>query len=214
MIQIRAAVASGLCLLSIKYIVERNLKIFALLILIAMFFHNSAIVFAPFYLLKRDSVYKPFYSLILPISLILFLMGLKIGYVVQYISIESVQRYLSYIGDERFQESTIGPIWFSRAFIAILCVLRIAKIQKQYPYACVVLKIWIFAIAAYVLFMDVPAMSGRISELLNITQILAFAMAPLALNSYKRILLTLFIFSIIIYYYITTFTGILYAPSI
>ena len=46
---IRQTVATGLCLISVKYIKERRLLIFLLLIVIACFMHRSAMIFLPFY---------------------------------------------------------------------------------------------------------------------------------------------------------------------
>jgi len=54
--QIRAGVATGLVLLSIKYILDRDFPIFFTLIAIASMFHYSAMVVAPLYFISFEKL--------------------------------------------------------------------------------------------------------------------------------------------------------------
>ncbi len=209
MIQIRAAVASGICLLSIKYIVERNLKVFIILMVIAILFHNSAIIYIPFWFLYTKKIIRPIYILILPISYIAYSLGYGIGNLISYIPIKSIQVYFAvYSTSLSFEADHIGIVWLSRATLYMWCVYKSYDILKQYPYAIIVLKINLIGAAFYLLFIDIPVMAGRIAEFLNVAQILSYAMIPLAFPKYKK-LLSIFIILICVFKCINTYNTLL-----
>ena len=72
MIQIRAGVAAGIFLLSLKHIKERNLKLFLLYIFIASLFHYSAFIYILLYFVcdERLSINK--FLIVAIISIIFF----------------------------------------------------------------------------------------------------------------------------------------------
>lgn len=187
MIQIRASVAIALCLLSIKYIVEKNLKVFIILMATAFVFHYSSLVFFPMWFLNPQRINKSIYWWILPASAILFLIGFGMGKLAGQIPIMEVQRYFdSYNDNDRFASSTFGPRWIIYAMLGMYCVRKASLIQQKFPYAIITLKIYIFSLASFLLFMDIPVMSGRLSEFLKLSYILFFPMLPLACNEKKR----------------------------
>lgn len=199
LIQIRAGVAGALCLLSVKYIVYREWKYYYVIILLAILFHNSAIIFVPLYFLNPTKINKALFVSLIPISIFLFITHNTVGHLFSSIPVSSIKVYAAMYLFSNEAQSTIGPIWLMKSLIAVVCVMRINKLNGLYPYSVILLKIWILGLISFPLFMDLPIMSLRISELLNLTQILTFAMAPLCFKGRYRILISLLVIIIATY---------------
>lgn len=199
LIQIRAGVAGALCLLSVKYIVYKKWGKYYLIILLAIFFHNSAIIFLPLYFLNTTKINKPLFISLIPISIFVFITHNTIGHITSSIPISSIQFYATMYMFSNETQSTIGTIWLLKSLLAIICVIKVNKLNRLYPYSIILLKIWILGLISFPLFMDLPVMSLRISELFNVTQILTFAMVPLCFSGRSKILISLLIIAIAIY---------------
>lgn len=199
LIQIRAGVAGALCLLSVKYVVYKKWVKYYLIISLAIFFHNSAIIFLPLYFFNSKKINKALFISLIPISIFIFITHNTFGHISSSIPIPSIQFYANMYMFSDETQSTIGPIWLLKSLLAIICVIKVKKLNRLYPYSIILLKIWILGLISFPLFMDLPVMSLRISELFNVTQILTLAMVPLCFSGKSKILISLLIIAIATY---------------
>lgn len=178
-IQIRAAVAAGLILISIRYIAERKWFIYFALITVATLFHYSAIIFVPLYFLPKKKMYKWFWIGMLGVSVILALFDIQLGKLSRYIPLGIVDYYMGvYLGRVKVDVVGLSPMRIVISGILMILVYNIDKIQKHYPYAIPCLCISILSEVIRLLTGDLPVFQNRIGELLGIVNIFTFAMIP------------------------------------
>lgn len=173
MTQIRAAFATGFLLLSIPNILNRDFKKYYLYILMAICFHYSAIIFAPFYFFNTKKINKTLYFSILIIPIIFALLKLtpfdflhhfKLG-----IYSEKIDAYL--IG-QRWERRAINLFNFSIIFQIIVCAFFILFSEKtNNKFAVLLTKINCFGVALFYIFSSSPVLAFRLSDILGIVQI-------------------------------------------
>ena len=173
MTQIRIAVASGILMLSIPYIVGRNFKKFIFLILLAVLFHYSAIVFVPFYFFNSKSINKIFYFTIICISIFLgiihfnpfeIILKLNLGFLSEIIHAQIVAQSL-------MKKMNIFNV--ITLFNVVVCIFFIFNSQKfKNKYSIILIKMYSFSLVFYYLFSFSPVIAFRTSEVLNIAQII------------------------------------------
>lgn len=189
MIQTRAAVACAICFGALIFMRKRRPLIYFSLITLAVLFHYSAILFYPIYFLNTNKPYKKLYYVIVIVSFILYYAGMALGYLIQYIPIPQIQVYANaYIDNEQYSFSGLGLTWFVRFIMALIMVIKSDTIVERYPYAIIMIKIYVFSLLAAVLFKDIPVMSGRVSEFLGVANVYAFAMFPLCFRKVRHML--------------------------
>ena len=111
MTQIRVGVAAGFFLLALKPLAERQFKKFILYILIASFFHYSAIILFPFWFITNKKFNKKewyFYLSLIPLG---YLFTTFTYNILIYIPIENIRLKLEMY--KSLQES--GAVGFSEA---------------------------------------------------------------------------------------------------
>lgn len=187
MIQIRVAVASGLMLWVIPLICQGKRGIAFVLIAIAVYFHNSAIVMFLFFFLNRETI-RP--QLWISIYLILFIVNIlninMYGYIVQIFNIlpNSIGNRIGSFDPDilgSFERMTL----YSRyilipTVITFVSLYQRSKLQRICPYAILCIKLCFIAI--YVYSLSIPIFSVRICELLLIPLIY---LLPLCLYWYN-----------------------------
>lgn len=197
-IQIRAAVACGLILVSIRYIYERKWYYYFPLILVASLFHYSALSFLPMFFLPRKRMIKWVWVGLLVISIFLSLFDMRFGLVTKYLPLKVVEMYVSsYIGNRNAAGTSGGFNWtyLVQSLVLIILVIRVDKIQKHYPFAPVCLALSIFSQMCYLLLGDVQVLQTRMGELLGVADIFTLAMIPM-LN--RRLYYLLFFVSLLL----------------
>lgn len=112
---IRQMMASAVLIYCLKYVEQRNLKKFAIGIVLATLFHSSAILFAPVYLLEKIRIN--------PKRIIIFLILMTGAFPVLDDVIAFISNLLGYSGyfDSRFNTGQF-EIWF---FLINVCVLAL-----------------------------------------------------------------------------------------
>lgn len=206
MIQLRAAVACGIMLIGIRYACERKWWIFFPLCLTAFYFHYSASVFFIFYFLPRKRLYKYFWAALLIGALLFSMTGGRMGFIAKYIPLNFVQNYLeSYVGSKTFVASELGVSRVFKVFVALMMLFNLDRIKRHYPYAPLVLILYIFSLLCYLLFGDIPVLQGRMGELFGVAEIFALAMFPLISRKHYYILMSVPIV-IILYNHIEGYT--------
>lgn len=177
MTQIRAGVASGILLLCIKPLYQRNLKKFIILVALSISFHYSALVFLLLWFLNPKNIDRKFYLSLIPIVYILALKGFTLGFIIEHIPIDPIQTLYSMykinmekgLGDKI---NLFNGVQLLHCAMALFLIYNVDKLKKQNEYAPILLKIYTLSIIIFVMFSDFPVISFRISELLGIVEII------------------------------------------
>lgn len=194
LIQIRCAIAAGIFVLSIQYILNRRPLYYFLLIFIACFFHISSVILFPLYFLKGNNINKTNYLILISLSFILCFIGLKMGALASIIPVPSIQTLWSaYEATQEGANSTMGVNIFNIAFLlrVIVCLailMKIKEITKYNKYSIIWIKIYCISIASFLLCSDVPVMAFRISELLQSIEFLLFPLIIYITHRKQRII--------------------------
>ncbi len=205
--QIRAGIASGILLLCIKPIYDRNLKRFLFFAFLAFSFHFSAILFFPLWFFGCNPR-KKVLLLALPLGYVAYFLGFNIIYTLPISGIqEKIEAY------KKLQEFE-GEIWdvinvFNFLFLGKIAIFYFmlwkydlfASCNKYFP---ILIKIYCLSLMSFLIFSTLPVVAFRINELLGVTEIVLF---PLLFYSIKeRIVAKILILSIgCLYIYIHLF---------
>lgn len=180
MVQIRAAVAIGLLLIAVRYVVERKWVYYYVLVGIAACFHYSSAIFLFLYFIPYKHLNKWVWSGMLVAFLAFGLLNMQFGYFARFIPVGFVQNYLeSYLGNKDFTASGIGPARIVKVLCAIIMVFGLPRIKRSYPLAVPVLFLYILSQFCYLLLGDIPVLQGRMGELFGSFEIFALAMFPM-----------------------------------
>lgn len=173
MIQIRAAFASVALLWSTLYIYKRNFLKFFFIVILATLFHYSSLAILPLYLLNSHKA--KWLIFILPFSYICYFFGIKVGTLVQHIPVEFIQNiYDMYTQSVMFEDQTVNVFNLLHLFRCLLFYFILYKssmIAKRNAFVMLYLKIYAISLAALVLLSDIPVFAFRISELLQVIEI-------------------------------------------
>lgn len=188
MTQIRAGIASGILLLCIKPLYDRNFKTFFFLVVIAVSFHYSSVIILPLWFLNPFSLKRKFYLSVLPLAYLLALKGVTIGYLVEQVPLPQVQSlYSMYQMQIENGEGDVINLFNSlqilRCIVLYFLVYYSSLIVLNNKYIFLLIKIYTIALTSFVLFSDIPVISFRISELLSIVEIVLF---PLIVYVFKE----------------------------
>ena len=180
MTQIRAGIASGLLLLCIKPIYERDLKRFIIYVALAISFHISAVLIIPLWFLKTKNFNTFLYYVLIIVAYSFALVGINFSYLISFVPIESVQIlfkgyiYSTQIGEHSEYLNIFSFMQLLRVSIGFFFIYNIDRISKYNAYTKLIVKIYIFSVISYVIFSDVPVFAVRISQFLGVTEIIAF----------------------------------------
>lgn len=173
MIQMRAAIASGLLLVSIRFLTSRQLIPFLIICGIAVCFHYSALIIIPLWFINKSKAYKKFYMYLIPVSYALALAGIFFTEFIKYIPLGSVNYLLNmYSGTINGTINIFNTIQIMRCIICIWFWFKLDYIQQLNENLLIILKIYTIALALMVLFSSLPVAAFRLSELLLIVEIL------------------------------------------
>lgn len=177
MIQMRAAVAMGIMLWSFVFIYERRYWSYLGIVLLAVFFHYSALLILPLYFLNPYSINKRLQIIILLISFSMGLAGIGLAYWVQFIPFEFVQnlfqayQYQTFVENESFNPFSITIIVLT--IVQIILLSYADKLQMYNRYIYLLLKVQSASIVSFFLFNDMPIVGGRISEYYRIAFVIS-----------------------------------------
>jgi len=171
--QIRTGGAIGFVFLSFPHILNRDFIRFLLLVLVATFFHYSAIVFIPFYFFNRKSINKLFYIFIITVPIILNLMNFNFIEILTSLNLGIYSEKIhSYILMQNWLKEDINIFNFSIIFQILMSAFFIYFCEKtDNPYAVLFTKIMCFGVAFFYIFTFSPILAFRLSELLSAVQI-------------------------------------------
>ena len=192
MIQMRCAVASGLLLHAVYYLVNHDSKRFFITFILAFLFHYSSLIILPLFLLDVKRINKYFYIGLIFVS---YMIGpiFPIESFIQMLPIEGVQSlwavYENTVDDEI---NIFNAMQLGRIAICLFLLINIDKIFYHNKYAILLVKIYATSIVTLVLFSSVPVIAFRVSELYQVVEIVLIPMAMYALRGnvyFKRTIL-------------------------
>lgn len=177
MTQIREGVASGILLLCIVEIEQKNFTKFILLLFVGVFFHYSALIFLPFYFLNPHKLNKKLFFGILLIPHLLY--ALKINLITVLIALhlgiisEKLSLYNDLLDAGIFADINV----YNSVFIieTLFCAFLIWKSDFFYAknkYAILLIQIYTIALASWVLFSTIPVIAFRSYGFLGIVEII------------------------------------------
>lgn len=173
MTQIRIAVATGFLMLSITYIVNREFKSFVILLLLSVFFHYSAIIFAPFYFLNSKSINKVLYIFLIGISIILGIIRFNPFEILENFDLGFLSQRMNIYTAAQIHAKKINIFNVITLFNVVLCLFFIINSEKfKNKYSILLIKIHSFSIVFFYLFSFSPVIAFRTSEVLNIAHII------------------------------------------
>jgi len=188
LIQIRVSVSAALFLIALYYYnYGEKWKVFCL-ILLSILFHYSSIILLFIFLVRKNKINKPLYILIIVGSYFLSFMHLGIPLILANINMDIVQKafiaYENNIYVSTFTLNIFNIIQLLRICIAFLLLSKIGLL-KTYPMVILFLKVYIYSIACYALFSEMPVIAVRISELLGVVEIMLLPFLALCFRPKK-----------------------------
>lgn len=190
LIQIRAAVAIAIFLFALRYISERKWYVYFPLAIVALLFHNSAVVFIPLYFLPRKNINRYIWGALLLGALLCGLAGIQIGVFSRYIPLKIVDMYMgNYLGSKEYVGSTIGPMRVFECLVGLVMIWKIKTIQTRYPYAVVCIILYTISQMCFLLLGDIPVLQTRMGEMFASVNIFAVAMFPLISRKHYYLLM-------------------------
>lgn len=181
MIQMRAAIASGLFLCSIYFLLKKDIKLFAITTCIAVFFHWSALLIIPIWFINTKSINRYLYLGLILISFIIAGLHINLLGFIKHIPIAGIQtlnsnyEYLMSIGKYN-QFNLFNMLTVAKLALAIFFILFSDKIVHFNPYFIISLKLYCISIIIHSLFFSIPVAAGRLSEFFQISEILLVPM--------------------------------------
>jgi len=186
MIQLRAAIASVALLWSTIYIYQKKFKHFILIVILASLFHYSAIGIIPFYFLSSKNVCSKWVYFIIPLSYAMYILGVRLGGLVQYIPVDFVQNlYGLYTKSAIYKEESVNvfnALQLFRCLIFYVILYYSKTIFNHAQYIYLYLKIYALGLSALVLLSDIPTFAFRIGELYQSIEIV---LIPLLVYAFK-----------------------------
>jgi len=191
MIQIRVGVASGILLLCVKPLYDRDFKRFLLFVILAISFHYSALIVLPMWFVSTKKINKNIYIAIIPIVYLLVLSGLTFSFLIERIPIDQVQ-FLFKMYKFQMKSGKGGALnvfnilQIIRCCMAILMIYKMNIIVKNNKYSFLLIKIYVISLISLPLFSDIPVIGFRVSELLGVVEVV---LIPLLISVFvqKRI---------------------------
>ena len=184
MTQIRVGVASALLLLCIQPIRQRKIWQFLLFAGLAICFHYSALMILPLYFVGAGSRDLLRYAFLLPIAAVLYALNVPLIPQFNLMPVELIDLKLSnYAMNDSIEPANIfNGLFVLRCCIAYFFIWRAPNLVRNSACFPVLLKIYFISLFFYLAFARMPGIGSRVSELLNIVEIILVPTLVLAVG--------------------------------
>jgi hypothetical protein len=193
---VRQFAAMAIWVFSIKFIVEKNLKLFLLSIIGASLFHTSSLLLIPFYFIPYDKLYNQFYWIIIyAVSLMaVFFLDLSIIYknfqlfiLLLSEDIGTVERYARYAESGRLaaQETSLGLGFTFKLAVNLLIIFLSKNWIKSKPDLKPYLVLFFIGAISFNIFYEFPLV-GRLTNYFLIFRPLVLAYIVYHFWVYKK----------------------------
>lgn len=183
MMQIRAGVACGLCLLSILYLKKNRSLIFLLLIITATMVHGAAITFLLIYIVYKMDLKKRSLVFLLIISVIIgfiFPFGKLLTIILPQSDIfYKIQGYSSGVYSESLGMTNITLL--KQVLIASICLYNYSRLEKDFKYFKILFVSYLISTCWLSIFNDFGIIGGRIGTYFSVTEVI---LIPIIIRSY------------------------------
>lgn len=195
MIQIRCAIASGLLLHAVYYIVNKDLKSFIIVSSVAFLCHYSAAVIFPLWFLNAQKTRKIIFFSLIILSYTLALLGFSITNLIEIVPIVGIQNRWTIYQNVIYESANIfGYVQLCRIAICIFIGIYLDAISVKNKYAILLWKIYVISISVLPLCMDMQVVAYRVSQFY---QVVEFVLIPMIIYVnrftlfFKRLLIVL-----------------------
>ena len=173
MTQIRASVAVGFFLLSIKPLQERNGIKFIVFSSLAIAFHFSAAILPLVWFLNPNKINVKTYLIAIVASYILSAYSSTIvSKLFDYAPEGPLQLKLLAYEDDNSGVLNVYNVWqLMRCALSVLFLLKIDFLKRQSEYAVLLVKIYVISACSFVILSNNPALAGRTSDMFSIVDI-------------------------------------------
>lgn len=205
---IRAGVASGFLMLCIKPIYDRDWKRFLLFVIIAIFFHYSALVILPLWFLGNVPR-KQWLLMSIPVGYLIYFSGINLVGVIPIPGVqEKLEMYkqLQELGDEKSTTINVFNLLFlARIVIFYFLLWKYELIVSNNKYFPLLMKIYCLGLVVFLVFSTMPVVAFRINELFIVVEIiliplLFYAFTPRVFSKTIIDFIGLCLFLIVLFY--------------
>lgn len=201
MVQIRVGIASGIFLLSLKYIKNRNIVKFLLLLSVSMLFHYSAVVCILAYIICSNKISTEKVMILATSALVLLIVFSMDTLVLQQLGIfsDKAQGFISATLRGEFDDFKLFNLTnIIRFFVLALLYIRRDIIRKKAIYFDELIRIYALSLLVFYLFRNVPVFAVRISDIFDVVMIFIF---PMLIYSFKMKYIGFSLFTIVVLAY-------------
>jgi len=174
MTQIRAGVAAGFILLTIKPLYEKNIYQFMIVSTLAILFHYSALFVLLFWFMNPQKINVKLYALTIVIVYIINpFAAIYVSDYVNYLPVGLLQnKVLAYEYDNKATLNVYNAWQIMRTMLSFLFLYKINIIHANNKYAILLIKLYVISTCTFVLLAGNPSFAGRMSDLLAISDII------------------------------------------
>lgn len=175
MIQMRAAVATGIFLYCCKFKLLSEWKKYFIGMGIGILFHWSALLMVPIWFLKTDKLKSWIYIMGIVISFICGYIGLYVTDSLNYVPIPAInilyQGYLS-TNDIQSEFNLFSIVILSKIALTILLLANSQKLRQKNIAFIFMIKVYAISFMIYALFSNVTVAAIRLSEFYQIVEVI------------------------------------------
>ncbi|MEN5233469.1 EpsG family protein [Sphingobacterium faecium] len=211
MTQIRVGVASGIFLLAVQYIYQKEKWKYFGCIGLAILFHYSAVVYLPIYFLNANEINKKKYYSIIIISIVIGFLKIPFIDYLKYVPIETIQKKQElYSGVLEMGIMSTNINLFNVAvlidiFICLIFLYNCDFIAKKNRYFILFLKIYIVGLCSFYILASFPPIAFRIKELFIVSQFISIPFLFYLFPTRKSISISILILICLLFLYINTY---------
>ena len=188
MTQIRVGVATGIFLISIRYIINRQFIKFLICLAIAAFFHVTILLVLPLYFLKFERVKPVFWIGLLSLNIVFFLFNVSFLDIIQVFTPDSFASKVKVLNSTMLESQGSTNIRIFNRFLMYLILnlflLYYWKLLAQKSkYFVFLLKASFISLSIAFFLYDSYVFAYRLSEIIGVVQICLFAMIAYLFNN-------------------------------
>jgi hypothetical protein len=177
MTQVRIGVCSGILLLAVKDIYNKNIRSFLFKVFIGTLFHYSFLIVIIFYFLNPKKINRVFFVLLILFSYVIFYGGVNTISLLKIVPIYFIQvkidNYLLLMGDGNFVDiNVINILMIYRICFMFVLLWKSEFLQTANKYSIIMIKLYSWSLFFLVFLAGMPVMAFRINQLLCIVEII------------------------------------------
>ena len=172
--QIRAGVAAGFIMLTIKPLYDRKILKFFFFTIMAILFHYSAVIALFFWFLNPKKIDKYLFLLLIPISYAIYYFSFFDSALLNKVLFISQlhNKFLAYQHENNSVINIYNSWQLMRIMLGVIFLWKIELITKNNKYGIILTKLYIISTCFYVLLAFNPIFASRVGDLLVISDII------------------------------------------